>query len=68
MNAASNVPAQLKWEAVSAFRLIIARNARTQTSHSLETSVTFPLYVLNVLLREPIAAQILTRVTSLPCK
>ena len=31
----------------------IARNATTRTSHSLETSVTFPLHVLHVLLREP---------------
>ena len=29
-------------------------------SHSLETSITFPLYVLYVLLWEPMAAQTLT--------
>ena len=45
----------------------IARNATTRTSHSLETSVTFPLHVLQVLLREPTAVQTLTLVTSLPC-
>ena len=45
----------------------IARNATTRTSHSLETSVTFPLHVLHVLLREPTAVQTLTLVTSLPC-
>ena len=45
----------------------IARNATTRTSLSLETSVTFPLHVLHVLLREPMAVQTLTLVTSLPC-
>ena len=38
----------------------IVRNAMTRTSHSLETSVTFPLHVLHVLLREPMAVQTLT--------
>ena len=37
----------------------IARNATTRTSHSLETSVTFPLHVLHVLLREPTVVQTL---------
>ena len=44
----------------------IARNAGTRILHSLDTSVTFPLHVLHVLLREPIVVQTLTLVTSLP--
>ena len=45
----------------------IARNTMTWISLCLETSVTFPLHVLHVLLWEPMAARTLTEVTSLPC-
>ena len=41
------VERQLEFEA-----LRITRNEMTRTSYSLETSVTFPLHVLHVLLRE----------------
>ena len=45
----------------------IARNTMTRILLYLETSVTFPLHVLHVLLWEPMAARTLTEVTSLPC-
>ena len=47
--------------------LCIARNAMTRISLHLETSVTFLLHVLHVLLWEPMAARTLTEVASLPC-
>lgn len=34
---------------------------------NLETAITFPLYVLHVLLQEPVAAQTLTKGMFLPC-
>ena len=46
---------------------LIARNAMTWISHSLEMPVTFLLHILHALLWEPMAAQTLTKVTSLPC-
>ena len=49
-------------QCVEPMPLSIARNARTRISHSLDTSVTFPLQVW-----EPMATQTLTKVTSLPC-
>ena len=45
--------------------LTIARNATTWILHSLEMSITFPLYKLYVLLWESMAAQTLPKVTIL---